>query len=70
MIERKEGKALVQQALASLPLEQRAVFVLHELEGTPIPACVLVLDAPLNTLYSRLRLARASFTRFVQRAKP
>jgi len=70
LIERKESKALVQLALAALPLEQRAVFVLHELEGTPIPECVAVLEAPLNTLYSRLRLARVAFTRFVQRAKP
>ncbi|MDP2339806.1 MAG: RNA polymerase sigma factor [Deltaproteobacteria bacterium] len=70
LIERKESKALVQLALASLPLEQRAVFVLHELEGAPIPECVAVLEAPLNTLYSRLRLARAAFSRFVQRAQP
>jgi RNA polymerase sigma-70 factor (ECF subfamily) len=69
LIERKESKALVQLALASLPLEQRAVFVLHELEGTSIPECVAVLEAPLNTLYSRLRLARAAFTKFIQRAQ-
>ncbi len=70
IVERNEKKALVQKALATLPLEQRAVFVLHELDGLPIPACAEVLQAPLNTLYSRLRLARAAFTRFVERAGP
>lgn len=70
IVERNENKALVQRALASLPLEQRAVFVLHELDGLAIPACADVLQAPLNTLYSRLRLARAAFTRFVERAGP
>lgn len=70
LIERNERKALVHKALATLPLEQRAVFVLHELEGTPIPECVAILEAPLNTLYSRLRLARAAFSQSIQRAKP
>jgi RNA polymerase sigma-70 factor (ECF subfamily) len=60
----------VQQALQTLPLEQRAVFVLHELEGLAVADCVAVLDAPLNTLYSRLRLARAAFARAVTRLAP
>ena len=69
VVEHKQNQALVQRALASLPLEQRAVFVLHELEGTAIPACVDILEAPMNTLYSRLRLARAAFTRFVTKVQ-
>jgi RNA polymerase sigma-70 factor (ECF subfamily) len=67
--ERNEARALVEAALQQLPLEQRAVFVLHELEGLPIPACVDILATPLNTLYSRLRLARAAFTAAVQAAR-
>jgi RNA polymerase sigma-70 factor (ECF subfamily) len=67
----KERRALAQHtvhaALATLPLEQRAVLVLVELEGLPVPDCVAVLEAPLNTLYSRLRLARATFARAVTR---
>lgn len=69
VVEHKQNQALVQRALASLPLEQRAVFVLHELEGMAIPLCVDILESPLNTLYSRLRLARAAFTRFVLKAQ-
>ena len=63
VITRKQQSALVQRALQMLPLEQRAVLVLHELEGLAIVDCVAVLDAPLNTLYSRLRLARVAFAR-------
>jgi RNA polymerase sigma-70 factor (ECF subfamily) len=70
VIARKQQSALVQQALQTLPLEQRAVFVLHELEGLAVAGCVAVLDAPLNTLYSRLRLARAAFARAVTRLAP
>jgi RNA polymerase sigma-70 factor (ECF subfamily) len=67
--ERNEARAVVQAGLARLPLEQRAVFVLHELEGLPVPACADVLGAPINTLYSRLRLARAAFCAAVQAAR-
>jgi RNA polymerase sigma-70 factor (ECF subfamily) len=67
VIARKQQGALVQRALQALPLEQRAVLVLHELEGLAVADCVAVLDAPLNTLYSRLRLARAAFARAVAR---
>ena len=63
----KERSALVHAALSTLPLEQRAVMVLVELEGLSVPDCVGVLDAPINTLYSRLRLARAAFARAVTR---
>ena len=68
LIERNQSKALVHKALATLPLEQRAVFVLHELEGQSIPECAAILEAPLNTLYSRLRLARAAFTQHLKQS--
>lgn len=67
VIQRRQQQALVQAALSTLPLEQRAVFVLHELEGVAVADCTAVLDAPLNTLYSRLRLARVAFARAVAR---
>ena len=70
VIARKQQSALVQQALRALPLEQRAVLVLQEREGLAVADCVGVLDAPLNTLYSRLRLARAAFARAIARLAP
>lgn len=44
--------------LAQLPGEQREVFVLVELEGMTAPEVAALLDAPVNTVSSRLRLAR------------
>ena len=58
----KESRQIVERALASLDLDQRAVFILHEIDGLAMPQIAEVLDAPLNTLYSRLRLARQKFT--------
>lgn len=59
----------VLRALAELELDQRAVFVLHELEGMTMPEIATIVDAPLNTLYSRLRLARGAFVAAVERAR-
>ena len=70
VVARKQTAALVHAALATLPLEQRAVLVLHDLEGVAVADCVGVLDAPLNTLYSRLRLGRVAFARAIARLGP
>lgn len=44
--------------LATLPDDQREVFVLAELEERTAPEIAEVTGAKLNTVYSRLRLAR------------
>jgi RNA polymerase sigma-70 factor (ECF subfamily) len=53
--------ALVQRALSEVDLEHRAVFILHDLDDTPMPEVTTVLGIPLNTGYSRLRAARRKF---------
>lgn len=64
--ERAQDRALVLAALEALPLDQRAVFVAHEIDGTAIPEIAEILSISLNTLYSRLRLARAKFATAVK----
>jgi RNA polymerase sigma-70 factor (ECF subfamily) len=56
-----EAAVLVQTILDGLDDDQREVFVLAELEELPAPEIALALDVKLNTVYSRLRLARAAF---------
>lgn len=56
-----QTRALVHRALAEIPEDQRIVFIMHELDGFSMPEIRDALDAPLNTLYSRLRLARRKF---------
>jgi RNA polymerase sigma-70 factor (ECF subfamily) len=65
-----QRRRLVSRALEALDLGRRAVFVLHDLDGCSMPEIARVLDAPLNTLYSRLRLARAEFAAAVKRLGP
>jgi len=57
----RERAALVHAALQSVSLEQRAVLVLHELDGCAIPEVATTLGLALNTAYSRLRLGREAF---------
>jgi RNA polymerase sigma-70 factor (ECF subfamily) len=56
-----EARARVLDALARLPDEQRAVLVLHDIDGVAMPHIAQALETPLNTAYSRLRLARRAF---------
>lgn len=57
----KQAHALVMRALAVLEDAQREVIVLHDLEGMSGPEIAEATGAPLNTVYSRLRLARRRF---------
>jgi RNA polymerase sigma-70 factor (ECF subfamily) len=68
-LERRESQELVDRGLESLELDQRAVFVLHEIDGCAIPEIATALAIPLNTAYSRLRLARTRFATTVRRLK-
>ncbi len=58
---RAEDRRTVLAALEALPLDQRAVFVAHEIDGVAIPDIAPALGLSINTLYSRLRLARTKF---------
>jgi RNA polymerase sigma-70 factor (ECF subfamily) len=56
-------------ALDALELDRRAVFILHELDECPMPEIATALGIPLNTAYSRLRLARADLRAAVRRLR-
>ena len=65
-LEVAEKQRLVLAALDTLRMDQRAVFVLHDLDGTRVPEIAAALGIPLNTAYSRLRLAREQFASAVR----
>lgn len=58
---RRQEAELVHAALQRVPLEQRAVLVLHELDGFSVPDIATTLALSVNTAYSRLRLGREAF---------
>jgi RNA polymerase sigma-70 factor (ECF subfamily) len=59
--EHAEAARIVHRILDGLDDEQREVFVLAELEQLSAPEIADALDVKLNTVYSRLRLARQAF---------
>jgi RNA polymerase sigma-70 factor (ECF subfamily) len=68
-IESHEERILVRQALESVDLDRRAVLILHDLDELPVPEIADALGIPLNTAYSRLRLARADFAAAAKRLR-
>jgi RNA polymerase sigma-70 factor, ECF subfamily len=66
-LEEHERRALALEAMDHIDLPRRAVFVLSEIEEQPMPEIAEALGIPLNTAYSRLRLAREDFEKAVRR---
>jgi RNA polymerase sigma-70 factor (ECF subfamily) len=58
---------LLWRALATLDEDRRAVVILHDLEGRTGAEIAALLDVPVNTVHSRLRLARADLVAAVRR---
>jgi RNA polymerase sigma-70 factor, ECF subfamily len=61
LLEANEEREMVRIAMAAIAPDRRGVFESHEIQGIAIPEIARLLDLPLNTAYSRLRLARAEF---------
>jgi RNA polymerase sigma-70 factor (ECF subfamily) len=62
----EQARRRVHRALGELPIEQRAVLVMHDLERHSASEVAEAIGVPLNTVYSRLRLARAKFVAAVR----
>jgi RNA polymerase sigma-70 factor (ECF subfamily) len=62
-----EAVRIVDGLLDGLGDDKREVFVLSELEQMSVPEIAQTLGIPLNTAYSRLRLARRDFAGAVAR---
>lgn len=65
----RESLDLALRALDELDLDRRAVFVLHDIEGCSMPEVANALQIPLNTAYSRLRVARVQFAKTWKRIR-
>jgi RNA polymerase sigma-70 factor (ECF subfamily) len=55
---KREQLSRLDAALDTIDVGRRAVLVLHEIEEMTAPEIAQVLGIPLNTVYSRLRVAR------------
>jgi RNA polymerase sigma-70 factor (ECF subfamily) len=69
LLEQREAYQVLYDAIAQLDMDRRAVFVLHDIDGVPVPEVAATLEIPVNTAYSRLRLAREAVTAHVKRVQ-
>ena len=66
-LERNQAVRFLHAFLAQLDPRQAEVFYLAEVEGMSAPEIAGALQVKLNTVYSRLRLARERFERALRR---
>jgi RNA polymerase sigma-70 factor (ECF subfamily) len=57
-VARRQAMEQLDRALATIDIGRRAVLVLHEIEEMTAPEIAKAMSLPLNTVYSRLRVAR------------
>jgi RNA polymerase sigma-70 factor (ECF subfamily) len=69
LVGEKQLREELDRRLETLPFEQRAVFVLFELEGFTLPEIASALVIPLGTATSRLRRARLHFEAWIAERK-
>jgi RNA polymerase sigma-70 factor (ECF subfamily) len=68
-LDEQRRQQLVLDALDALDAEKKSVLILHDLDGTAMPEIAIALGIPVNTAYSRLRLAREGFRTAVNRLR-
>ncbi len=56
----------LERGLDGLNADQRAVFVMHELEGLSVVEVATEMQCPVATVYSRLRLARERLSALIE----
>lgn len=64
----EEARLRLAQILDELPIDQRVVFMMFELDEMTCPTIAASLGIPLGTVYTRLRAARAAFEEKARRA--
>jgi RNA polymerase sigma-70 factor (ECF subfamily) len=64
-----QARALLDEALNRLPLDLRAVLVLHEIEGLEVRQIAEIEAIPVGTASSRLRRAREEFSAIAKRIR-
>jgi RNA polymerase sigma-70 factor (ECF subfamily) len=67
ILDQRRARALLDEALAKLPMDLRVVFTLHELEEMSMSEIAELAGIAPGTVASRLRRARESFEEIVAR---
>lgn len=66
-LSQRQMQARVLRALGGVPLERRSVLIMHDIDGFSAPEISKALEIPVNTVYSRVRVARDEFRAALKR---
>lgn len=66
-LESDEQKKMLREAIASLPLKERAAFVLRDIEGLPTSEVAGILNSSETTVRSQICIARVKIRKAVER---
>jgi RNA polymerase sigma-70 factor (ECF subfamily) len=69
LAELSRARRELDQIMEGMKLEQRAVFVLFELEELSVPEIAVLIEVPVGTVSSRLRAAREEFESSLRRLR-
>ena len=61
LVDKIDARTRVARGLAALDDDKATVLVLHDMEGLAAPEIAMELGVPVNTIYTRIRAARAAF---------
>jgi RNA polymerase sigma-70 factor, ECF subfamily len=64
-----ETRDLLMEALESVPFERRTALIMHDIDGFEAKEIADALTIPVNTVYSRVRLARDDLKKAVRRLR-
>ena len=67
VVERRQARDVLREAISRLDDPKREIFVLHELEELKMSEIAEALSCPLQTAYSRLHAARSEVKAFFAR---
>lgn len=67
LLDQRRAHEALGQVLEAIPVDERMVFVLFEIEELKLTEIAGVLGIPMGTVASRLRRARKAFQSIVQR---
>jgi RNA polymerase sigma-70 factor, ECF subfamily len=66
-LESDEQKKMLREAIANLPLKERAAFVLRDIEGLPTSEVAGILNSSETTVRSQISIARVKIRKAVER---
>lgn len=68
-VHQRQQQQLLLEALQSVPIERRSALIMHDIDGFEAKEISTALSIPVNTVYSRVRVARDELKKSLHRSQ-